>query len=98
VSREIEREIRLVEYDDGRWSATDEEADVTVQRDTWEDALLQLNLETATPPLGGVKLDEQTVEELEAAVDEMLSDTEEIEAAVADTDESGGDDDPEFTV
>ncbi|UPW00698.1 hypothetical protein M0R88_01015 [Halorussus gelatinilyticus] len=98
MSREIEREIRLVEYDDGEWSATDEDADVTVYRHAWEDAVLQLDLETGTSPIDEAELDEQTAEELEAAVQDVLSDTEEIEAALEDIDESELDDDSEYTV
>ena len=37
------REIRLLEENDGGWSAVDEQAGVANQSETWEEALQNLN-------------------------------------------------------
>ena len=49
------REIRLIETDDGEWSAVDENTGATGTGDTREEALSNLDAETPSPddaPLG----------------------------------------------
>jgi hypothetical protein len=50
------REIRLIETDDGKWSAVDEETGATGTGNTREEALSDLDTETSSPdedvPLG----------------------------------------------
>ncbi|WP_135829831.1 hypothetical protein [Halorussus halobius] len=92
MSREVRREIRLVEYEDGQWSATDEEADVTVEGERWEDAFLQLGLRSASTSTIDQEAAEMSAEELGDAVDDIVGDVESIANAPEDVDENEVDD------
>ncbi|WP_135855243.1 hypothetical protein [Halorussus salinus] len=103
MSRDIRREISLVQYDDRQWSATDDILEVTVHGETKEGVLEQLDAEIK--PSVDTDLAEQTEEDLEKAVSDILSNTEDkecikeaIDSALEDLDERESDDDPEFTI
>lgn len=97
MSREIRRDIRLVQYEDRTWSATDKHLQATVKGETKEDVLQQLEPGELTD-IPAVDLDELTDEELEEAVEDILADSESIERALEDVDEAELDDESDFTV
>lgn len=92
MSDDISREFRLVEYEDGTWSATDEDTGFTYRGDSWTDALLQFGIGPdrlyGDIEVDGKKPGEMTDEELEAAAKEAIADAESIADDLDELDES----------
>jgi predicted RNase H-like HicB family nuclease len=77
MSTEVRREIRLIEEDDGWWSAIDEAVGVASQGETREDALANLDEAVAlhTGEAG------EPIEDEEAFLRDLGIDPEEVEGA-----------------
>ena len=86
MSTPVRREIRLIEEDDGWWSAIDEEVGVASQGETREAALANLD-EAVALHKGKIGESIDTWEEERTVLENLGIDPDEVEAAREENDE-----------